>query len=649
ILKVITVPLRKRSVFVDLPIPASYGANVTVSACTVRDKHFAEARETLRLASPARDLNVRVEPDRAEARPGATIGCVVTTTDPKGRPVPADFSLAVVDEAVHALRSDDPRSMRRTFYPFRWWSVATHHSFEIGYLDGEDKSTPGIKPRSKFLDTAFWLPEGRTGADGTARLSVPLPDNLTSWRFTVRAATVADTRVGSARAQVRATKPLAVRLELPRVVGVGDRTRVRALIDNGTGSDQSVAVRLPAAGLFGGGSPVRTVRVPAGRTGSVEWNLAPESPADLVLQCTAWTRDRAYTDGAVSTLTVRPLARQTRWMTAGTLADGRGAFVVPIPSGDIPGERRLVLRISPGIADPLAAAARYLAEYPYGCTEQTLSRALGPVLAAGAVPGTVPDMQVRETGEKALARLARWQHPSGGWGWWEGGADDPFLTAYVLHGLLDLRTAGFWVPGPMVARAVDALRMMAKAGKRVGRYGHWAMARAGRPFGGVGKPGRTLSVRDLASDALRLAESGGNPDPFVAALKRRVRREGPLAWWSDRKPDQWDPDTSDRMDTALVVRALLARDADDALALAGIRWLAASRTGESFGDTRDTAAVVSVLSDWVRRHPGARSAAGRLQVDIGGVDIPLEAGSGERIARVPSRLLRPGENKVRIR
>ena len=648
LLKVISVPLRSRTEIVRIPLPASYGPNVTVSVCTVRDKHFAEARESLRMASPDRALRVRVEPDRAEARPGDTVGCTVVTTDLAGRPVPADFSLAVVDEGVHALRADDPRSMRRTFYPFRWWSIATHHSFEIGYLDGEDKTTPAIKPRTRFLDTAYWLPDGRTGADGTARLKVPLPDNLTSWRFTVRAATLADTRVGSGRVNVRATKPLALRLELPRLVGVGDRSRVVAMVDNGTGRDQDVSVRLPAAGLFGGGDPVQRVRIPAGRTGSVHWDLRPETAADLTLQCTAWTKDRAHEDGAVSTLTVRPFGRQVRWSSSGTMENGEARFAAKVPEGDVPGERSLVVRVATGIADPLAAAARYLVEYPYGCTEQTMSRALGPALAARAVPGVVAADAVRATADRAIARLRRFQHPTGGWGWWEHGDDDPFLTAYVLHGLLDLRAAGAAVPDAMVGSAADAVRVMAKAGKPVGRYGHWAMARAGRPLGGVAAPKAKATVRDLASDILRLAAEQGDASSHVAALKRRVRREGPLCWWSDREPDAWDPDSSERMDTAIAVRALLAVDPDDRVARAAIRWLLVGRTGDSFGDTRDTAAVVAALADWGVRHPGARGGATRIVARVGGTPVPVEGVGGERIVRVPSRLLRSGDNAVRI-
>ena len=49
-------------------------------------------------------------------------------------------------------------------------------------------SEPG-KVRVDFRDTAFWKADVVTGEDGSATISVPLPDNLTTWRLTAQAVT----------------------------------------------------------------------------------------------------------------------------------------------------------------------------------------------------------------------------------------------------------------------------------------------------------------------------------------------------------------------------------------------------------------------------------------------------------------------------
>ena len=44
-----------------------------------------------------------------------------------------------------------------------------------------------------------------------------------------------------------------------------------------------------------------------------------------------------------------------------------------------------------------------------------------------------------------LQRLYSQQHYDGGWGWWVTDKSNPYLTAYVLQGMLEAHRAGFAV------------------------------------------------------------------------------------------------------------------------------------------------------------------------------------------------------------
>jgi uncharacterized protein YfaS (alpha-2-macroglobulin family) len=57
---------------------------------------------------------------------------------------------------------------------------------------------------------------------------VRLPDNITEWRLTAIAHT-ADTKIGYARAKVKAAKDLMARLRLPMWLVEGDRTEINAI------------------------------------------------------------------------------------------------------------------------------------------------------------------------------------------------------------------------------------------------------------------------------------------------------------------------------------------------------------------------------------------------------------------------------------
>ena len=56
---------------------------------------------------------------------------------------------------------------------------------------GDVKGQMFVQPamRRNFQDMMFWTPSVRTGSDGTARLEVNFPDNLTTWRLDARAVT----------------------------------------------------------------------------------------------------------------------------------------------------------------------------------------------------------------------------------------------------------------------------------------------------------------------------------------------------------------------------------------------------------------------------------------------------------------------------
>ena len=142
---------------------------------------------------------------------------------------------------------------------------------------------------------------------------------------------------------------------------------------------------------------------------------------------------------------------------------------------DLPKERKadstkLTVQITPSLAVTMLDALPYLIDYPYGCTEQTMSRFLPAAITAktlrdlGLQPedvmsrifgGIEPNSAAatHPKGKKDLAeleamiqagleRLYDFQHSDGGWGWWKTGESDHWMTAYVVWGLALAQDAG---------------------------------------------------------------------------------------------------------------------------------------------------------------------------------------------------------------
>ena len=121
---------------------------------------------------------------------------------------------------------------------------------------------------------------------------------------------------------------------------------------------------------------------------------------------------------------------------------------------------RLVVGAVPPI--PFAAALEDVLRYPYGCAEQTTSKAFAALVlddATARLLGVQPlgDKARRERIEGSLARLAGMQLPSGHFSLWGADEVDPALTPYIGEFLLDARDAGFAVPEALLQKSLKAL------------------------------------------------------------------------------------------------------------------------------------------------------------------------------------------------
>ena len=104
---------------------------------------------------------------------------------------------------------------------------------------------PMVQPtvRTKFADTALWVGALQTAKDGTAEVSLDMPENLTTWRIKVWGMGHG-TRVGQGQTDVVTRKDLIVRLQAPRFFVQTDEVVLSAIVHNYLKSKKSVKVRI---------------------------------------------------------------------------------------------------------------------------------------------------------------------------------------------------------------------------------------------------------------------------------------------------------------------------------------------------------------------------------------------------------------------
>jgi uncharacterized protein YfaS (alpha-2-macroglobulin family) len=119
-------------------------------------------------------------------------------------------------------------------------------------------------------------------------------------------------------------------------------------------------------------------------------------------------------------------------------------------NGYLPGSARLYLSYSsvPDLGVP--ALLRSLSQYPYGCVEQTTSKAL-PLLYVGDVARSIglasDDATIRSRVQRAVYRVLSMQRGDGSFGLWSAtDAREGWLSAYIMDFLTQARKKGYHVP-----------------------------------------------------------------------------------------------------------------------------------------------------------------------------------------------------------
>ncbi len=209
------VRLKDGSATMTIPMTEEHVPNVYACATIMSQGQFTQGETLLKLGREHKELRIAVQSDKEAYEPGETAHYLVQVTDRLGRPQQAEVSLGVVDEAIYALQPELAGDIVRFFWGRRYNAVSTNYSFPRYYYGGVEKLAGMLKVRKKFEDTAYWAPLLRTDANGRVTAEVPLPDNLTTWRATVRAHTLG-TEVGAQTQTIKTQKPLVVRLATPR-------------------------------------------------------------------------------------------------------------------------------------------------------------------------------------------------------------------------------------------------------------------------------------------------------------------------------------------------------------------------------------------------------------------------------------------------
>ena len=305
-----------------------------------------------------------------------------------------------------------------------------------------------------------------------------IPVNLPDFNGEIRLMAVAwsDSAVGAASQPMKVRDAVPTILALPRFLAPGDKAIVTASFDNIDGKSGTYSYNLSQEGdlsiadatakieLANGERKTITSQLMTSQTGVNSVSMDFKGPGGFKIRSTFDIQTRS------------PFMPMTRMTSARVAAGSKFTIDQSYMEGFDPGtvDVNVSFARTPGL-DPSAYAASVSA-YPYGCTEQTVSRAL-PLLYANDLGGVagIPEGKARILLQDAVDKIANRQGGDGAFGLWSAGDGYayPWVGVYAADFLQRASEKDYVVSVNVMNKSYDALKTITKMENYPGLAYHW--------------------------------------------------------------------------------------------------------------------------------------------------------------------------------
>jgi uncharacterized protein YfaS (alpha-2-macroglobulin family) len=552
---------------VTFPVDAAWGAGAHVVAVAHRPMDVKARRMPGRaigvawfaVAPEAHVLGVAVAGE-AMIRPRGKLTIPLTVTGAEGKA--AHVVVAAVDIGILNLTHFETPKPDRWFFGQKQLPVDLRdlYGFLIDGMQGTrgeirvggdggggDMTAP---PREAPFARYSGLVD--VGADGRAVVEFDVP----AFNGAVRVMAMAWTadKAGHADREVIVRDAVVIQPTAPRFLALGDRSTLHFALDNveGEAGDYKVELDLRGALIVPADALATTVKLARkGRAAfAVPITAAGLGPASVAMRLTGPGIDATQT----VSFPVEPPTSEIFRRSVQQVATGGSVEISQALTADfLPGTGAVSVSISPWSALDVPALLAALDRYPYGCSEQLVSRALPLLyvdrLATSTALALDEDAKARVDG--AIDRLLSRQTSTGGFGLWSASAsdDDVWLDAYVTDFLTRARESGRSVPQKAFDLALDRLRNHVSSTTEPAEkdgpdlaYALYVLARNGRPVMGDLRYlsdqkldlFATAASRSQLAAGLALLGDGARAEPvFKAAVAKLTGAETARVWRAD--------------------------------------------------------------------------------------------------------------------
>jgi len=396
-------------------------------------------------------LNIISKLNKEEYKPREIVSLTLETADIYGNAVPAELSVAVVDEALISMIGNIDMDILKTFYKKMAFqtdtsltSVAMNNYIYFsrkGFVGGSGSKGAGsdIFTRSIFKNTAYYNGNVVTDKNGNATIDFELPDNIGEFRVIILGNSK-ESHFGGQEDNIAVRQDILIEENLPMIFRHGDKMKLGATIFNYQ-EKEVIADALFESDQLLIDNNSKTVTLPPNDRTFITWDVelrdVPEDVVtytlEIVTEDNTGDRIQKEIDIASTPLIASHYHHQEDFV-------GSSKFSMNYTEEPNENLSYIEVMLSTSILAGVEKTFGSLARYPYGCIEQTTSSTIpNAVLLKMRDIFELEDVDYEEAEvnlKAGIARMFSMQKEDGGFGYWPGDTHSSHYSANATLGLV---------------------------------------------------------------------------------------------------------------------------------------------------------------------------------------------------------------------
>lgn len=457
----ITATLIKPHGMSDIPLTVAHGfENIKVEEKSRKIPVVIVARQTVR-SKTQQEITVKAAPNSMVTLAAVDNG-VLQVSDFK-TPDPYEYFYARRALAVDAY----------DIYPLLLPELKARLSSTGGDTETDMTKRTNPMPARRIKILSYWSGIKKADANGEARFELDIPQF--SGEVRLMAVSYHNERFGSGESKMTVADPLVLSTALPRFLTPSDSVLVPVTVTNTTTKTATgSAVLKTTGGILVAGADRQEFTIPPNSEKRLSFHVTakPEIGIGKVVVDVNGLGEKFSDETEIS---VRPAASLQKNTGSGMLKGGSSQTLHFDPSDFIPSSISSNLLISRFPGAGLGKYLGYLLQYPYGCTEQTVSIAFPQLYFGDLADALHQDKGIRNNAnynvQEAIRKIKMRQLYNGAVTLWDSELSaNWWTTVYAAHFLIEAGKAGFDVDKGLLEAMLGYINGQLRDRKTVNYY-----------------------------------------------------------------------------------------------------------------------------------------------------------------------------------